>query len=628
MGCSESEYNETRTPSMSRRYLHVPVSTLNFSSDKSSKSVSIESDETAWKINIPANWLSVNSATGTSSSNVEFSVQANNTADTSRVCIAEIMSDVTDWNRTFPITVTQASETPYITLEQKELVCTASTQTQEIAISCNTSYTISNNASNWLHVVSYSPTSLSLKIDENNTDSERSGVIVLTAEKHTNYSSSLSIRQKKSGIVSSINELMFGPDASSQSITITSDASWTASSTAWLQADPSSGLAGTSEVKITATRNASTNTRTGSVYFTIAGTNSLEVPVKQEGIILNVSSQDLEYSSFGGTLSLNITSNDSWTVTSVPDWVSLDKKSGTGNATMNVSVDENNSTEPLSGNLVIANSEGLISKTISINVAAKKAEASDVVLTFSYGAGSQTYNFITDGNWSLSTDSDWFSVDKTSGSGSATLYITVLENTSLTQRKGLINLVIAGKTYTIEINQECRYLSLSSSAFNFSAQEGNTVVSVTSNTDWTAKVVEGSYWLSVSPTSGNKNAELTIKAKENTTAMKRTGKIYVDIPNIHTYVVNITQDHKFIETDLSSVNFTKVGGSLSFTVRSDGEYDVSKIGSWFGFIISDNIITVVASENTTGSSRSGAIIIKLKNLTEGEYSLMIPVTQL
>lgn len=627
IGCSESEYNGTRTPSLNRRYLNVPTTSLSFDAQPSSKSVKIESDQTNWNITIPTSWVTANPMSGNTSMPADFSVQLNNSADTSRVCIATIASSVSDWSRSFPITITQGKNSPYITLSESSIICSALKQTKTVTVSTNTEYTIDNTGSSWLHIESATPNEVKFSIDENNTDKERNAVLTLNAKSHNGVSATVNVRQKIANISATKETLSFSHSSSSQTIVLESEASWTASSTSWLSVSPTSGNAGKTEVTISVPKNASANSRNGSVYFKITDNSNIEIPVKQDGVSLNISSADVTFTSFGGSQSLTIASNDTWTVTAKPEWVSIDKTSGEGNATIKMSTAENNTTSGRSGEIIIVTDDGVISKTINVKQEAKTVDYGDANLDFNYSSSSQSISFTTDGNWSLTKSAEWFSVDKTSGSGNATLNITVSENNTTAKRDGVVSLLIAGKPFTISIHQDCKYVTLSSSAFTFSADAGNTKVSVGSNTQWNANVTEGSEWLSVTPTNGTNNADLTIKTTENKTVSNRTGKIEIEIPNVHTYVIDVTQNRRYIKTDMASVDFLQSGGQISFNVTTDGTYEVSKIGTWFGYVKSGNTITVVAQENTTGSERVGAVQLKMTGLTGGTYSVLLPVTQ-
>lgn len=627
ISCSESEFDTSRIPSLNRRYLFVPTTSMSFDAQPSTQKINVESDQTDWTLNIPVDWAKSNQVSGNSSASLEISALLNNSADTSRVCVASISSNVSDWNRSFPITITQKKNDPYIIISDNSIVFSAVKQSSSIKVNTNTQYSVDNTGDSWLHIDSFSSSEVRFSVDENNTGAERNAILTIKAKSYPGTSTSINVRQKIANITSTENKLTFGHNGSSQQVDIESEASWTATSTSWVSVSPKSGVAGKTTVTISVPNNASTNSRTASVYFNIAGNNNVEVPIEQEGVTLSASQNTVSFNSYGGEKSLTIQSNDSWQVVFQPEWVNISTTTGSGNGTIQISTSENNTTTAKRGEIVITSKDNVASVTILVEQEAKYVDYSDATLTYGYNPGSQQISFKTNGNWSLTKEGDWFSVDRTTGSGDATLTITVEENNSINSREGTISLLIADKAFIIKILQDCKYLSLSSSGFTFSADPGNTKLTVESNTQWTARIIDGDNWLSVSTAGGNNNAELTINVTENKTIAARSGKIELEIPNVRTYIIDVLQNRRYIKTDMSSIDFLQTGGQISFNVMTDGTYEVSKIGSWFGFVKSGDCVTVIAQKNNNSESRTGAIMLKMTNLEGGEYSVLLPVTQ-
>lgn len=177
------------------------------------------------------------------------------------------------------------------------------------------------------------------------------------------------------------------------------------------------------------------------------------------------------------------------------------------------------------------------------------------------------------------------------------------------------------------VYQECKYLTLSSSAFDFTSATGYTTVAIASNTKWSVSVKNKPNWLVVTPASGDGNAEITIGVSENNTPTERSGVVEVEIPGFHTYIINVKQSGKYVRADKSSIDFSSAGGTIVFNVITDGTYTVSRSGNWFGYTKSGDAISVIASSNNTGANRTGSITLTLTNLSSGSYSLTIPVTQ-
>ena len=311
---------------------------------------------------------------------VVITTELNKSADISRVCVATVASNVSDWSRS--ITITQGKNSPYITLSDNNISCSALRQSLSFDVNANTEYTINNTAESWLHIDSYDATSVKISVDENNTDDERTAVLTLKAKSYTGVNATISVRQKKANIISTLEKITFGHSSSSQTLEVESEASWNASSTSWISVSPLSGVAGKTAVTISVPANASVNSRNGSVYFTIAGNNSVEVPVEQEGVFLNISAENISFDSFGTQQSLEIESNDSWSVTAKPEWVNIDNMSGDGNAMLRISASENNSTSERNGSIIVATDNGVVSKEIIISQTAKHVDYSDAALTY------------------------------------------------------------------------------------------------------------------------------------------------------------------------------------------------------------------------------------------------------
>ena len=622
-GCSESEFDSSRTPSFMKCYLRAGASELNFPSSASSKSLSVESDETPWTISVPSTWVKANQTKGNNSATVDFSVELNNSADTSRVCIANLSSDTQDWKRSIPITLSQAKATAYINLSPSSLVVDGKAQQQIVRLSTNVKYNITHTA-DWIKIDKHDNEVLVLSISENTTGNARSGQITLYT---SGLTVSLSVTQRAANISSTTQALNFSYVASSANVSIESEAAWSAVSSDWIELSPTSGKAGTATMTVSVPKNASVNTRTGFVYLTIDGKNKVEIPVVQTGITCNVSTNDLHFDSFAGSKTWNVTSNDSWRITSYPEWLTLDCTSGTGNATIKASVKENNTTTPLNGKIILSTTDNIVTHTINVSQDAKTIDFNLPTLLFSYMADSQKFSFTTDGNWSMASDADWFTIDKSSGSGDATITVSVTENMSAEERLGTITLNIVDQSYIINVHQECKYLTLSSTAFELDSKAGYVKTSIASNTQWRASVKNRVNWLAVTPSSGNGNADITIGVGENNTPNERTGVIQVEIPDVKTYLLNITQKGKYIRVDRSSIDFTSNGGTITLNVTTDGTYEVSRTGNWFGYTKSGDAIIITAMNNTTGSERNGTITLKLTNLSEGSYELTIPVKQ-
>lgn len=633
VGCSESEFDTTRTPSLHSRYLSVSSQSLNFAAEGATQTLNISSINTPWTVSVPQSWVQVSATSGSTDQTLSFTASENESADTSRVCIATIASDVSDWTRSYPITLTQMKATPYITLNSPTLTLDGKAQSSKISLASNVSYNATSSAS-WLKVTSHNFTDLNFSVDENNTDNARSGVITLSA---SNITSTLSVHQRPANITSTTATLSYAKDGGSQRISVESEAKWTSTASEWISVSPSSGSAGTTTVTITVPKNSSTSSRSGFVYLFINGSSRVEIPVEQEGIYLTIVPQKLSFESFGGIQTLVLNSNEDWQVTSYPEWISMNHTSGSGDASLTASASENNTTKPRTGTIQIQTTNGLVTHNITVTQNGKYVDFSVPTLSFSFGGGSGSIAINTDGNWTISENLSWITLDQTSGSGSATVTVSCAENNSSSERDGEITIQIVDKSYTVAVHQDCKYLSISSDAFTFDSQMGYVKLTVSSNTDWTAKVQNSPGWIVCTPTSGKGNAEITIGVSENNTTETRTGVVEIVIPGVNTYLISVTQKGKYLHAKSSSLTFPSGDGKTQtqyLEIETDGTYEVTSNVSWINCEATPNTkvngnptVRIDVKPNYYPDSRNGNVHVSLTGLTSGMAYLPIVISQ-
>lgn len=158
---------------------------------------------------------------------------------------------------------------------------------------------------------------------------------------------------------------------------------------------------------------------------------------------------------------INITSNDSWTVTSKPTWCTVTPTSGTGDGKLTVSVSANSQPKKNEGQIIIKGTNS--GKTVTISViqdAAPYTLSVDVKsLTFEAKPTASKYiNITSNESWTISLSSTLKGcvVSPTSGTGNAKLTVTLAENTATSKNEGYINItgVNSGNVISISISQE------------------------------------------------------------------------------------------------------------------------------------------------------------------------------
>ena len=629
IGCSE-QYDESLGlyPTLTPRYMTVTPTLLTYASSAGTQSVNVTSTQTPWKMENGIEWVSLSPTSGTTSETISVGVAENTAGDEVRTGIFYLKADVNDWKYEAPISVTQAGATPVITLSKSEVDFTGTENTESITVSSNCSWSVSSS-SDWL-TATQKDNIISISVSSNETNSYRTASVSVVHEGTTNTSKKITVRQAPASVNASTETLVFNNMAGNVNVTINSEANWTAAtSSSWMEVSPSSGSAGTSTMTVSVSPNTATNERTGYVIISIGGSQRIQIPVRQRGIYIETEQTELAFTANGGSQELTVLSNTSWTISSVPSWITVSPSNGEGDGKVKLTAQENPNTANRSGIIHITQSGLSIDVTITVTQTGKTFDVNTTVLNFEDKQETQTVEILTDGTWNARTDDMWITLSPMSASGNSTLSVTVAENPNDSERSGQVIISMGDKSSTISVIQKGKYFTVSNSLLTYTSKGGSMNIAVTTNDTWTAKIENSPTWLQLSSTSGSGNVDVKVTASDNPSVNSRSATIIFQTTHNQSVRVMVTQDARYLNIDTREVLFYSKGGtSEAITVSTDGTYSISCSDSWLSVNQSSNTFTVTATENTTTDARIGYITIALTDLKEGTYSLTLTVTQL
>lgn len=182
-------------------------------------------------------------------------------------------------------------------------------------------------------------TTLSIAVSENQ-GGDRSGHIALGNPSVTGLTKIITVSQ--AGYDFNVSETDVSLQAfvtRTHEISIATNANWTVESNAeWLHASPTSGH-GNDKVTINADINPSIKQRSAKVRIsTNTNLSPIELNITQKGQSFTVSSENLSYTSKGGTNSITVTSDcESFDVVSLPSWLTKSNGSTTSNQSTRIS---------------------------------------------------------------------------------------------------------------------------------------------------------------------------------------------------------------------------------------------------------------------------------------------------
>ena len=173
------------------------------------------------------------------------------------------------------------------------------------------------------------------------------------------------------------SDLTFVAAGAEKEISFNTNKNWTITSDqSWLTLDKTSGEPSKDAISVNATcaENTAYTSRTATITISAGGLTKT-INVTQEAakkvVSLSVSPGDLSVAGQGGTASFTVTCNDNWTITDIPDWMTLSRTSGTESAsavTVTITAKQNFFYNKRSKSITIkSNSDNTVVKYISIS---------------------------------------------------------------------------------------------------------------------------------------------------------------------------------------------------------------------------------------------------------------------
>lgn len=505
--------------------------------------------EDAWEASIGgASWLSVSPITGVKGTYTMRVVPLQNEARADRNAFVYI--EMKDVNKKLEIPVTQRGVTSEKSHEK--LTFGSVQSTGDISYKSNVNWTASSSS----EFITVSPmrgsaneeTTITVTVDANTTAEDREGKIYFKPS--FGPSDSIVVTQHKRMLETDKSSILFTKDGGEMNVEVTAESSWTAStSVSWVRLSTTSGT-GNGTIKVTAEPNAKHEERNAVIYL-VSGAVKKEVNVSQTAreIQGEVTPSKMSFADMGGTQTLNINTNTSWTASTSEDWLSLSVNRGSSSEEIIVTASPNRHIDARTGTIVI--SFGEITRKVEVTQEGELIKiVCDEVLTNS-NAKTVTMTLMSEGDWTASTTDEWLHLDKTSGTGEAEIKVNVDDNASISERTGEITFTNAVATRMYTFKQPGRMLSCNVSNVEMVSAGGISEV-ITITTDGKYNISTDEEWISVNENSNT----FTINVTEMTNQSKREGDVIVTLTDLTdgqtlSVKVHVTQiRQKFVQIGL------------------------------------------------------------------------------
>ena len=322
-----------------------------------------------YKINSQPEWVKqTDKVPGGNTDTYTFNAEAN----TSTEAREGVIVFCNDNNVCVPVTVKQAGANATLSVSPAELTFMANTESKSLDVTSNTAWTAASGAS-WAKLNKTNGSGnaqIAVTAEENTAITQRSATITIkTADGKA--SATVKVTQSAANVIFSVdkNEHSVAAAGGDFTVKVTRNIGYKINSQPdWVKQTGKVPSGNTDTYTFTAEANTSTEAREGVIVFCNDNNECIQVTVKQAGAkaSLSVSPAELTFTAKPESKSFSVSSNTDWSVASSADWVKIGTTSGSGNAQVTASAEENTATTQRSATITLKTTDGKATATIKV----------------------------------------------------------------------------------------------------------------------------------------------------------------------------------------------------------------------------------------------------------------------
>ncbi|MDD3039982.1 BACON domain-containing protein [Bacteroides sp.] len=242
----------------------------------------------------------------------------------------------------------------------------------------------------------------------------------------------------------------------------------------------------------------------------------------------------------------------------------------------------------------------------------------------------------SNGSWKITSHDQWITLNHIEGErGRTSIFLTVEENLTGSDRDGSIVIEGSGITQTVSVSQKLKVDVFSVSPTEITVTKSGLLttgeratIDLTTNSNW--NITEIPEWITADKMTGKSgSATITLSVLQNKTAGERTGEIKIVSGSLDK-IITVTQNLEGLKTSISEIRVNKTG-TIDGTVAT---FDVTATSNWTlssdSWIHADKAngeigketITLTFDANTGNSERTGKVTIHTTDGLEAEVSIV------
>ena len=277
-----------------------------------------------------------------------------------------------DNNECVPVTVKQAGANATLSVSPAELTFTANTESKSLDVTSNTAWTAASGAS-WAKLNKTNGSGnaqIAVTAEENTAITQRSATITIKTT-DGKASATVKVTQSAANVIFSVdkNEHSVAAAGGDFTVKVTHNIGYKINSQPeWVKQPDKANSGNVDTYTFTAEANTSTEAREGVIVFCNDNNGCIQVTVKQAGAkaSLSVSPAELTFTAKPESKSFSVSSNTDWSVASSADWVKIGTTSGSGNAQVTASAEENTATTQRTATITLKTTDGKATATIKV----------------------------------------------------------------------------------------------------------------------------------------------------------------------------------------------------------------------------------------------------------------------
>jgi hypothetical protein len=495
--------------------ISISPSSVSSGSDPSSGTVTVTAPSAcSWTATSSAAWLTVTGgSSGSGNGTVQYDVAANTTNSTRT-------GSLTIGGRVF--SVTQAAPHCSIVLSTTSVSLTAASAFRSVNVTSGSgcSWTATSSVP-WITIAGGGTGTgmglVSYTVAANTSTSSRTGTIDVNGEIHTVVQAAAACSYSMTP-----TSIAISAAGSSGFVDVSSSAgcAWTATTSApWITITSGGSGNGDGTLQYTVAPNGASFARTGTI---VAGGKSFTISQAGSTCSTMLSSSGVSVGPGASGVSVGILTSAecSWTASSPVGWISVTSaSSGTGPATVNLSIAQNTGSSTRNASVSIAGKTFMVTQ-------AGACDYSTSPTAVNVNGGSAASNvFVSAGlgcSWTATSPVSWITLNTSGGSGAGAVSLTIAANPTSSPRSA----TVAIADNAVQVTQAGAICNIMVSPTSLNVAGGTQQIAVTAPTGCTWSASANVSWLTFpSGISGNGSGTVNVEFAPNTTGMTRFGFI-------------------------------------------------------------------------------------------------------